>query len=85
MIKISDAEYIGGYQLELTFNNGEVLKVDLQNNLNGKAFKALQDPKMFTQFGLINGTLEWVNGADIAPEHLYELALRQNFKSFIKN
>lgn len=80
MLKISDVEYVNGYQLELTFNNGEVYTLDLKDNLSGEIFKPLRDPKMFTQFGLINGTLEWSNGADFAPEFLYDLALEQNRK-----
>lgn len=35
------------------------------------AYEELKDPKKFEQFGL-QGTVFWSNGADIAPEYLYQ-------------
>ena len=40
--------------------------------LSYPAFEELRDPKEFIQFGL-EDTIFWKNGADIAPERLYEL------------
>lgn len=81
MIKITDVEYKGRYRLELTFNNGQTKIVDLENHLAGKIYQALKDIKLFKQYGLINGTIEWVNGADFAPEYLYTLAEKQEESS----
>lgn len=41
------------------------------------AFQELKDPKKFVQFGL-DGTVFWANGADIAPEYLYEHGICQD-------
>ena len=81
MLKILDVDYIKGYLLELTFSNGEVYLVDLKNHLDGEVYQPLRNVRLFTQFGLINGTLEWVNGADFAPEFLYNLGIKQKTKA----
>ena len=72
MIQIIDVEYLGDYKLELQFNNGDFGTIDLSNHLSAKVYKPLLDKELFKQFGLINGTLEWVNGADFAPEFLHD-------------
>ena len=47
------------------------VKVDLTDLLDYPAFQELRDPEQFIQFGLDN-TIFWANGADIAPEYLWE-------------
>lgn len=71
MLKVVDVEYRGGYVLLCTFNNGEKKTVDMSPLLKYPAFEELKDENKFVQFGL-DGTVFWVNGADIAPEYLYE-------------
>lgn len=71
MLKITDVEYKGGYVLLCTFSTGEKKTVDLSPLLRFPAFEELRDEKNFMQFGL-DGTIFWANGADIAPEYLYE-------------
>lgn len=71
MLRVTDVEYKGGYILLCTFSTGEKKTVDLTPLLKYPAFEELKDEKMFIQFGL-DGTIFWANGADIAPEYLYE-------------
>ena len=77
-LEISKANYIDGYKIELEFNNGEVYLVDLKNELNGSVFTPLKDKLIFKDFSIVFNTIEWKNGADFAPEYLYELAKFQN-------
>jgi Protein of unknown function (DUF2442) len=57
--------------LELTTARGNV---DLSSDLGkGPIFAPLAELSHFKQFTLEGGTLAWPNGADIAPERLYEL------------
>ena len=63
--------YLGDYTLLCTFNDGVTKKVDLQPLLKYPAFAELKDKKKFVQFGL-DQTIFWYNGADIAPEYLYD-------------
>ena len=82
LLTITDVEYLGDYTLLCTFSTGERRKVDLTPLLSYPAFEELRDKKEFfdkrsgraerIQFGL-DQTIFWKNGADIAPERLYEM------------
>lgn len=72
LLTVTDVEYLGDYTLLCTFSTGETLKVDLTPLLSYPAFEELRDKEQFIQFGL-DQTIFWKNGADIAPERLYEL------------
>lgn len=71
LLTITDVEYLGDYTLLCSFNNGQRRKVDLTPLLAYPAFADLRDKGNFIQFGL-DHTIFWANGADIAPEYLYE-------------
>ncbi len=72
-IEVIKAEYIDGYRLLLVFNNGEKRIVDLSNSLKGPVYTPLQDMSYFKRFSIKFNTVEWENGADFAPEYLYEI------------
>jgi len=72
-LEISQAEYLENYRIKLIFNNGEIKTVDLQNELNGSVYKPLCQLDYFQNFKLKYNTIEWANGADFAPEYLYEI------------
>lgn len=71
LLQIISAEYLGGHTLLCVFNNGEKRKVDLTPLLSSPAFRELADEREFERYG-IDGTIFWANGADIAPEYLYD-------------
>ena len=71
LLTVTDVEYLGDYVLLCTFNDGVRKKVDLSPLLKYPAFEELKDKAQFIQFGL-QDTIFWSNGADIAPEYLYE-------------
>ncbi|MDE6695352.1 MAG: DUF2442 domain-containing protein [Muribaculaceae bacterium] len=73
MLKVKDVDYCGDYVLELLFSDGERKTVDLFPFLEGEVFGELRDHDKFIQFGLTRVTIEWANGADFAPEFLYEI------------
>ena len=72
-LEVSNAEYIRDYLLKITFNTGEIKLVDLQNSLQGPVFEPLKDKNFFKQFSIHYNTVEWGNGADFAPEYLFEV------------
>ncbi len=73
MLLVKDVDYQGDYRLSLTFSNGAKRLVDLQPYLHGEVFGPLLDKDLFIQYALTPVTIEWVNGADFAPEFLYEI------------
>jgi hypothetical protein len=66
------AEYRGGSRIRLTFSDNLQKTVDFAQWLDGPVFEPLKDPAYFSTFFLDGGTVAWPNGADIAPETLYE-------------
>jgi hypothetical protein len=74
-LEVSKAVYIDNYNIALTFNNGETKVVDLENELNGEVYKPLREVEYFKNFQIKFNTIEWANGADYAPEYLYEIGV----------
>ncbi|MBX3042731.1 MAG: DUF2442 domain-containing protein [Ignavibacteriae bacterium] len=72
-LKILSAKYLIDYKIFLTFNDGKSGEVNLENDLWGKIFLPLKDISNFIQFKIspVTNTIEWPNGADLAPEYLY--------------
>ena len=68
------AEYRGEFRIHLAFSDGVENTVDFEPWLDGPVFEPLRDPAYFRRFFLEAGTVTWPNGADIAPETLYERA-----------
>jgi len=72
--QLVEAEYVRGFTVRLRFSDGTEGEVDLEAELEGAVFEPLRDVEYFKGFAL-NGdihTIAWPNGADFAPEFLYE-------------
>jgi hypothetical protein len=72
-IEVIKATYLDGYRVKLLFNNGETRIADLSQSLNGSVFVPLKDINYFKNFAIKFNTIEWENGADFAPEYLWEI------------
>ena len=66
------ARYESGFRIHFTFSDNVQGTVDLQSWLDGPIFEPLKDRRYFQRFFIDGGTVVWPNGADIAPETLYE-------------
>ena len=74
MNDLRSAQYVRDYVVHLEFDDGLEGDVDLSSYLGkGPIFAPLAELSYFKQFTLEGGTLAWPNGADIAPERLYEM------------
>ncbi|MCX7727639.1 MAG: DUF2442 domain-containing protein [Chitinispirillaceae bacterium] len=75
-------EYRGSYKYFILFDDGVNAEVDFTEYLNlGPVFNALRDLSLFKSARIEGGTISWPNGADIAPETLYEKISRYVEKS----
>jgi hypothetical protein len=70
--RVVRAEHEQDFRIHLTFNDGSDGSVDFEPWLAGPVFEPLRDAGYFRKFFLDGGTVAWPNGADIAPETLYE-------------
>ena len=52
--------------------------MDLSNYLSGEIFEPLKSIAYFKNFKVERSTIAWENGADFAPEFLYNLVNKQN-------
>ena len=73
MIRILEARVVGDFTVWLSFSDGTEGRVDLSGELDGPVFEPLKDAVFFAQLRLDpeTRTITWPNGADLAPEYLY--------------
>jgi hypothetical protein len=78
--KLREAQYRRDYRIWLKFADGVEGEVDLEGELWGEVFEPLKDKARFAAFTLNEEleTIVWPNGADFAPEFLYQ-KLRPNY------
>ncbi len=76
IIHVTKVQVVGGSSLDLTFDDGTRKRVDLRRELYGPIFEPLRDPTYFAQAYLDSDsrTVTWPNGADFAPDFLYQYA-----------
>lgn len=74
---VVNATHQGGFRIRLTFNDGLQATVDFERWLTGPVFEPVKAPRYFSRFYIDGGGVAWPNGADIAPEALYEAARSQ--------
>ena len=72
--QIIDLSYVSDYKIWLKFDDGKEGEIDLKGELWGEVFQPLRDLSVFKKVRLDAelGTICWENGADFAPEFLYD-------------
>jgi hypothetical protein len=75
---VTDVSHAGEYKLNIRFEDGADLIVDLSEHLDGPIFEPLKNPAFFKRFTLNRDieTVVWPNGADFSPDFLYEIGER---------
>jgi hypothetical protein len=63
--------------LRVAFVDGTTGEVDLRSFLSssyttGTVFEPLRDPHAFAQVNVVMGAVQWGNGADLAPDTMYD-------------
>ena len=79
MLSVTDAKYLKDFEVEVTFSDGRIGRVDLSELVHKDSrsvFAPLRDKEFFKNF-TVDYTIRWGEGVDLAPEFLY-------FKAFEK-
>lgn len=71
---VTKAKYIRDYLIEVKFSDGTKKVINFEPWLTGPIFRPLKSKDYFKKFFIDGPTIAWPNGADIAPETLYEAA-----------
>jgi hypothetical protein len=74
MNDVVEVRYVREYVLWVRFQDGTCGEVDIQPSFKGPVFEPLRDVAYFKQVRVDPeiGTIVWPNGADVAPETLYD-------------
>ena len=79
--RVKAVSVLSDARLRVTFVDGTSGEVEmgafLRNpNLDGTIFEPLRDPLIFAQVQVVLGAIQWPNGADLAPDAMYD-AIRE--------
>lgn len=80
--RVKSVTATGAARLRVTFIDGTSGDVNMQKLLESPTtddteFEALRDAALFAQVRVTLGAIEWPNGADLAPDAMYD-AIRQH-------
>lgn len=73
--RITDVKYLQDYKIFIRFSDGTEGEINLKSELSGDVFEPLKDISVFKKMSIHPElhTIVWPNGADFAPEFLYDL------------
>ena len=74
ILHVVEVKYVRDYVIWVKFNDGIDGEVDLSTELEGEVFGPLKDNALFktVKVDSLLQTVVWDNGADLAPEFLYD-------------
>lgn len=79
MNDVIEIQYKEGFVYHVVFDDGRRGDIDLSEYVGrGPVFEPLRDKSFFKNAKIEGGTISWPNGADIAPEALYEKICKQH-------
>ncbi|MGD0949333.1 MAG: DUF2442 domain-containing protein [Candidatus Binatia bacterium] len=75
--RVTSVAALPGARLRVTFVDGTAGEVDMRAFLSdpkpdGTVFEPLRDPAIFVQARVVLGAVQWPNGADLAPDAMYD-------------
>ncbi len=79
MPRVIAAQYLHDYLIHIVFSNGKEGTIDLKSYVGQGVFEPLVNQTYFKKLFVDGWTISWPNGADIAPETLYELTEKTGY------
>ena len=76
--RVTEAKYVKDFVIKVCFADDVEGEINLEGDLDGEIFEPLRDASYFKTF-IVHPelhTLTWPNGADFAPEYLYQKVQR---------
>lgn len=70
--KITQLKVLPGHRLDVTFADGRSGVVDLSKDRFDGMLAPLADESFFAQARIADGVVTWPNGAEIAPDAMYD-------------
>jgi hypothetical protein len=79
--RVTSVTALPATRLRVTFVDGTAGEVHMKSflsnpNVDGTIFEPLRDPAIFVQAQVVLGAVQWPNGADLAPDAMYD-AIRE--------
>ena len=86
IIHVTEVKVVDSYSLVLIFDNGVQKRVNVRRELYGPIFEPLRDPSYFAKAYVDpdSRTVAWPNGADFAPDFLYQLEAEETPSTPVK-
>ena len=81
MLSVNEATYVGGYSINIIFNNGKEGTANLEETIfNDKRpiFLRLKEKSIFQDFKVKHSTVIWSDELDLAAEYLFYLAFKDS-------
>jgi hypothetical protein len=75
--KVTELIVSGPHCLRVTFADGTSGSIDMSQECFEGVFAPLRDPGFFAQARIEDGVVVWPNGADIAPDAMYDEIVSQ--------
>ena len=80
--RVTAVNALSDMRLRVTFVDGTIGEVHMKtflsnSNVDGTVFEPLRDPATFVQAQVVLGAVQWPNGADLAPDAMYD-AIREH-------
>jgi hypothetical protein len=79
--RVKSVNVLPNVRLRVVFVDGTAGEVHMKSflsnpNVDGTIFEPLRDPAIFVQAQVVLGAVQWPNGADLAPDAMYD-AIRE--------
>ncbi|MCI8759826.1 MAG: DUF2442 domain-containing protein [Clostridia bacterium] len=66
-----EIKVLENYKIWLKFEDGEEKTFDMEKYIHKKFYHKLKDRKYFENVKVVENTIQWKDGEDVAPENLY--------------